>query len=968
MFMKWDSYDADGKHRNLMELQACFYEAQRILQTTGAYLRQFLVDDKGCVLIGCWGMPHLSYLDNSYRALSAAAQIKYELNKLGMNCSFGITTGDVYCGTVGSPLRQEYAAIGSVVNMSARLMCKADGGILIDDSTHARLPTNVLTSLNRLDPIKVKGREEPLQVYAYTASGAIHVREKIVEDHEISAVCKNTLLSVVDKMVSKDSKFAEPHPPAAEPNITNVKDRSGSVVATTIASGLVDLLSTRGSSRGGSLTRSSVFAAPTGTIMPVVLLQGKDGSGRTTVVRWLKKQAADRQLLVIGTKASKKDSTVDYMIWRKIFQQLMPKDLFLSNETQRSYVRALLKEVFPDQQKVGQLMGFPALKNYLGITCSYTEGTTTEAEVKASGWAPHNRKDKKKPTTGKDKLMPIVDTMHKIFAHLLNLQTSLVIIENIEHADEASLELLVDLTTKLSSRSVICLTALLVDDKNGGRNKNIFQSGMYGMRSVQVDAFHSTAWSKVYQGVIQKNKTTISVTLENYTPEEIDKMLAVALGIREVPLEISQLVQDFSGGSYFWVREILQFIKEHGPESFMSAIGENEKEVAEPKTPLSPGGRPTPTNKPTPSKHTSMRQLHGAKSFVNATSMRNINASVSVSAAIMNQAGAQRSQVKLDKLVLCRFENLHSHVQHVLRTASIIGMTFNSVVLYSIIPRHLKDQMSDCIKALLNQKWLYQDTDNESLYQFAHPHAHQIIYELTPSSERSNTHKAIAAHMEFTCGEDRAQFGAICFHYQHCDTDKALQYAVKAVAVMLESKNIFEYGDCLDLLFGCFSCCKNSFDVDVLMKLVNDTKNTIERLDLNHNKHAKRSFFDALFSCSSDTSAVTPEESIQHKASFSSEKMSDGSNRSDPSDLSDKNYELRAKLVFLEQLDKLNDRLCESYVELVDSDDAIEAKEWQRNVLGMSSKNNGNLLSRFARSLSEVYEVDDHLQRKNPRN
>jgi len=560
---QWDSYDADKKHRDLLDLQACFYQAQRILQSTGAYLRQFLVDDKGCVLIGCWGMPHLSYLDNSYRALSAAAQIKYELNKLGMNCSFGITTGDVYCGTVGSPLRQEYAAIGSVVNMSARLMGKAAGGILIDDATHARLPTNVLDSLKRLDPIKVKGRDEPLQVYAYTASGSIHVREKVVEDHEISAVCKNTLLSVVDKMMSKDSKFAEPHPqstnPAnpntcanSNPNNTNnaeSRERTGSQVTSTIASSVAEYLGSRNSSKNASITRSSVFSTPVGSLLPMVLLQGKDGSGRTTVVRWLKKQALDRQLLVIGVKSTKKDSQVDYMIWRKIFQQLMPKDLFLSNDTQRSYVRALLKEVFPDQQKVGQLMGFPALRNYLGITCSYSEGTTTEEEKNkhSNGWNGRS-KSKKHTKPSKEKLMPIVDTMHKIFAHLLNLQTSLVIIENIEHADEASLELLVDLTSKLTSRSVIVLTALLFDDKSGQRrNSNIFQTGR---SSVQVDAFHSTAWSKIYKDVVLRNKNTTSITLENYTPEEIDKMLSVALGVRVVPPEISQLVQDFSGTCY----------------------------------------------------------------------------------------------------------------------------------------------------------------------------------------------------------------------------------------------------------------------------------------------------------------------------------------------------------------------------------------------------------------------------------
>ena len=57
-------------------------------------------------------MPHMSYLDNANRALHAAAQIRTELLKLDMRCSFGITTGDVYCGTVGSALRMEYAAIG----------------------------------------------------------------------------------------------------------------------------------------------------------------------------------------------------------------------------------------------------------------------------------------------------------------------------------------------------------------------------------------------------------------------------------------------------------------------------------------------------------------------------------------------------------------------------------------------------------------------------------------------------------------------------------------------------------------------------------------------------------------------------------------------------------------------------------------------------------------------------------------
>ena len=127
------------------------------------------------MLIACWGMPHLSYLDNASRGLSAAAQIRRELNKLDMCCSFGITTGDVYCGTVGSAVRMEYAAIGNVVNMAARLMGKANGGILIDDATYSHLPGKWKELVTALDPIKVKGRDEPLQVGIWFHTTGIHV-------------------------------------------------------------------------------------------------------------------------------------------------------------------------------------------------------------------------------------------------------------------------------------------------------------------------------------------------------------------------------------------------------------------------------------------------------------------------------------------------------------------------------------------------------------------------------------------------------------------------------------------------------------------------------------------------------------------------------------------------------------------------------------------------------------------------
>jgi hypothetical protein len=55
---------------------------------------KFLVDDKGCVLIACWGVPTASHPDNTRRAVCAGAMIGSQLADLGMKTSTGITTGN----------------------------------------------------------------------------------------------------------------------------------------------------------------------------------------------------------------------------------------------------------------------------------------------------------------------------------------------------------------------------------------------------------------------------------------------------------------------------------------------------------------------------------------------------------------------------------------------------------------------------------------------------------------------------------------------------------------------------------------------------------------------------------------------------------------------------------------------------------------------------------------------------------
>jgi hypothetical protein len=168
------------------------------------------VDDKGCVLIACWGMPNMSYLDNAHRALEAAAKIRPELERLGMQTSIGVTSADVYCGTVGSLERMEYAAIGSEVNMAARLMGKAKGRLLVGQGAYANLPSSDQARVEEIEPLLVKGKVEPLQAYSYVASALemVNVKAGGKAGIDIPPGCKAALWSLLESIAAAPNSLS----------------------------------------------------------------------------------------------------------------------------------------------------------------------------------------------------------------------------------------------------------------------------------------------------------------------------------------------------------------------------------------------------------------------------------------------------------------------------------------------------------------------------------------------------------------------------------------------------------------------------------------------------------------------------------------------------------------------------------------------------------------------------------------
>ncbi|MBL6751118.1 MAG: AAA family ATPase [Nevskia sp.] len=127
-------------------------------------INKLSVDDKGVTLVAALGLPPFSHEDDPSRGTIAALAMQSALRQLGLKCSIGVTTGRVYAGAVGAERRREYTIMGDRVNLAARLMQKADGGVLCDAETYGRARDDV--AFGPAQEIRVKGKAEPLTVYA----------------------------------------------------------------------------------------------------------------------------------------------------------------------------------------------------------------------------------------------------------------------------------------------------------------------------------------------------------------------------------------------------------------------------------------------------------------------------------------------------------------------------------------------------------------------------------------------------------------------------------------------------------------------------------------------------------------------------------------------------------------------------------------------------------------------------------
>ena len=135
-------------------------------------VNKFLVDDKGLLFLCVFGTPPMVHTDDPLRAIRACFAIIGGMKRLGLTGHFGVSTGRVFCGVVGSSARQEYTTLGDSVNLAARFMQLGKANtVLVDSATFEQTKSDL--DYNVLEPVLLKGKANLIPVYEPKSKGVL---------------------------------------------------------------------------------------------------------------------------------------------------------------------------------------------------------------------------------------------------------------------------------------------------------------------------------------------------------------------------------------------------------------------------------------------------------------------------------------------------------------------------------------------------------------------------------------------------------------------------------------------------------------------------------------------------------------------------------------------------------------------------------------------------------------------------
>ncbi len=199
------------------QLNEYFEVMAGIILKNGGNLNKF----EGDAIMAFWGAP-LDEPNHATLAAQSALECRAALTQLHekwekegkplLDFRVGLSTGEVIAGNVGSSDRFDYTIMGDIVNLGSRLegANKIYGShIMIADATATTLGDKY--ELRRLDRLRVKGKDEPVDVYELLAAkGQLNeTHTKIVQDfHQAIEYYRNLKFADAETRFQEIAKLA----------------------------------------------------------------------------------------------------------------------------------------------------------------------------------------------------------------------------------------------------------------------------------------------------------------------------------------------------------------------------------------------------------------------------------------------------------------------------------------------------------------------------------------------------------------------------------------------------------------------------------------------------------------------------------------------------------------------------------------------------------------------------------------
>lgn len=760
MFLSLDSY-SPVKHRDPTSLQPFFKMAQRVLFDSGGFLRQFLVDDKGCVFIAMWGMPSFTYANNCSRALYCAVDISFQAKDLDHACSIGITTGNVFCGSVGAPERRDYAGIGNEVNLAARLMSKAHGRVLLDNATYSNLNEQTKTLLITAEEMKLKGMDQPVVPYAYNSTTIPRVAA-VDENTSYGTILRKQVKAVLNSQIDK---------------IVNGSNIPGQ--------------------------REVHFT----------LILGLPGTGKSTAAEYFRLQLRKHNILCVLIQARPGHEGVPYGLMRELFLELIGEDNFDTEAQQRHQITYLVEQAYPDAYEEEKRKARLSLEIVLGVGWSEmflnvqetiprsrkgSELIEPQRELSTDSSTPPQMDSPMTPTSSNrtplkttspkhnDLLRTAVSnttnassalslisgintnnssprdleddvaqhfsrigdkTFYKVLAVLLNNQRAAIVIEDAHYCDELSWNELHMLEVE-GNLNLSVLITMRSQNKQQQMNMNNASSmsmgspGGVGMGSSINHGMNRSLDPVSYHGSDRgstKRKSVLASVNADSTQADILRALEASSG-NSTPVVVGSGNQGTSTGLLVGAESsdaTSKFLKLHTSAAYMSIMGHDHSQVLEMNSLTDDEVRDI-------LKHTlkvedvsnevirlvmdvSSGNAYWCKAIANFIKERGVK-------ELEKATAGDSKQNSLKQLILLRMEKLSVDQQLVLKYASIIGDEFSDKMLQNLLPDKLKGSVKETMESLSQHGFIVsiQEGTTSSIYGFDNSLIQQTISELMP--------------------------------------------------------------------------------------------------------------------------------------------------------------------------------------------------------------------------------------------